>query len=527
MPGYGPGPAGYTAPQYTAPQYTTPQVAYNQNAGNGYSGQSAPYGAPNAYAPQGPFSAPAQQTGYGAYPQQAGTGSYIPQTPYSPGYVSPNYQAPANGYAQPGGYQQPNVYQQPNGYTQPGGYQPPMNGYPGTYPASSGAFQNPPNGYPQPGGYQQPGGYMPGYDPYGQMGRSPQQGQSQNETIPLNGGGYIPQRVPVRKRGFEIRDWHLIAAGALLIALFVAGVLVFKSIPLKILLILLAAGSAGMLWVRTLTAENKRLTYSILALALCIMTAVSFLMKPNTDVTNTPGEQSQNAGNNTSGSSGTENGVPEIPANSQTGQSASDETPVPEQSEDRELMERLVSFFNYWHGNRLEEMLDLCAPSWKEKQESPRTSLFSLMANRTPTECTPESITGTAADTSRKVTLKVLVDRNNAKPKELYRMTIMMVKESNEWYVDPQSLLSNESLETPDPNITPTPAPTNTPAVFSNTQLYYNPKGGEYYHLDPNCKIINPKFLPLGGTFTYSQIGDDPYNKLKPCNVCGAPLPPE
>ena len=105
-------------------------------------------------------------------------------------------------------------------------------------------------------------------------------------------------------------------------------------------------------------------------------------------------------------------------------------------------------------------------------------------------------------------------------------MTIMMVKESNDWYIDPQSLQTNESLETPDPNITPTPAPTETPAVYSDTTLYYNPKGGEYYHLDPNCKIINPKFLPLGGTFTYSQIGNEPFDKLKPCNVCGAPLRP-
>ena len=74
---------------------------------------------------------------------------------------------------------------------------------------------------------------------------------------------------------------------------------------------------------------------------------------------------------------------------------------------------------------------------------------------------------------------------------------------------------------------TPTPGPTETPTVFASTVLYYNPSGGEYYHLDQNCKIINPKFLPLGGQFTYGEIGNEPYSKLKPCNVCGAPLPPE
>ncbi len=516
MQGFGPGQTGYTAPQYT-----TPQVAFSQNPEQGYVQQNPAYSAPGGYTAQGYSGAPAQQGYSGMYPQQGGTGTFIPQTPYSPGYTSPDYQPPQPGYMPP-----------QNGYQQPAGYQPPVSGYqvppqaaPGGYQAPNafqpqGAYQQP-GGHQQPAGYQQPGGY--GYNPYGQMGRVLQQGQNISNTIPLNGGGYIPQRVPVRRRGMEFKDWYLIAAGAVLIALFVLAVLVLKSAPLKIVLILLAAGSAAFLWIKPLTAENKRLTYSIVALALCILTAVSFLMKPGADVTNPQGSaQTENAGDSTALNSGSQ-GVPEIPA---SGQNTAEETPEPAIIADNALMERLVSFFTFWSGNRQDEMLNLCAPSWKEKQENPRTSLFGLLANRTPKECTPESITGTDADTSRKVVLTVKIDRNNGKDPEMYRMTIMMVKEANEWYIDPQSLQTNESLETPDPNVTPTPAPTETPAVYSNTVLYYNPKGGEYYHLDPNCRIINPKFLPLGGTFTYGQIQDDPYSKLKPCNVCGAPLPP-
>ena len=59
-----------------------------------------------------------------------------------------------------------------------------------------------------------------------------------------------------------------------------------------------------------------------------------------------------------------------------------------------------------------------------------------------------------------------------------------------------------------------------------STPLYYNPNGGEYYHRDQNCRDVNPKFLPLAGTFTFGQINDEPYSKLKRCNVCGAPLRP-
>ena len=52
------------------------------------------------------------------------------------------------------------------------------------------------------------------------------------------------------------------------------------------------------------------------------------------------------------------------------------------------------------------------------------------------------------------------------------------------------------------------------------------PGKGEYYHLDPNCKSVAEKYLPLQGHFKYSQINEEPYKKLKPHAVCGAPLRP-
>ena len=91
--------------------------------------------------------------------------------------------------------------------------------------------------------------------------------------------------------------------------------------------------------------------------------------------------------------------------------------------------------------------------------------------------------------------------------------------------VDPESLQTYEKPETPDPSITSTPAPTETPAVYANTVLYYNTNGGSYYHLDQNCKRIDSRYLPLQGHFEYSQLSQDPYNKLKPCAICGAPRP--
>ena len=145
------------------------------------------------------------------------------------------------------------------------------------------------------------------------------------------------------------------------------------------------------------------------------------------------------------------------------------------------------------------------------------------MANRTPKDYAVESVSGTDYDTSRTVTVVSTMDRNNGKDPVKYRLSIIMVNEGDEWYVDPQSLQTYEAADTPDPSITETPSPTETPAIYPDTVLYYNPSGGEYYHLDQNCKRINERYLPLQGHFKYSELTNDKYSKLKPCAICGAP----
>jgi hypothetical protein len=199
-------------------------------------------------------------------------------------------------------------------------------------------------------------------------------------------------------------------------------------------------------------------------------------------------------------------------------------TYTPEPNADSEVLERLRTFFYYWSLNRQDDMLTLCSPSWASKEDNPKTALFALLRNRTPKDYFEENISGTANDTSRTITITSTMDRNNGKDPVKYRMNIMMDKEADGlWYVNPKSLLSYDDAETPDPSVTDTPAPTETPAVYSNTVLYYNPGKGEYYHLDQNCKRIAEKYLPLQGHFTYAEINDEKYKKLKPCAICGAP----
>ena len=52
-----------------------------------------------------------------------------------------------------------------------------------------------------------------------------------------------------------------------------------------------------------------------------------------------------------------------------------------------------------------------------------------------------------------------------------------------------------------------------------DTPLYYNPKGGSMYHSVANCSSIKKKYLPLTA-FTYGELEDEPYSKLKICPYC-------
>ena len=482
---------GYAQPQqgYAQPQgynaagrnYQTPQVTGNQASVN-------PQENPASYTGQGSFA-------QGGYPQQ--------------GYAQPQagYQAP--GYSQQAGYPQQNPAGAQTGYTYPGS----------SAPAGSYIPQTPySQGYTSPG-YQAPSnGYAQGYSAYNQMGRTQQQQapyypQQDGGQVPLNGGGYVPQPVPVRRKPFVMTDAHLLIASAVLLALFALGMFAPGLGILKWVFIALALGTIAFLWIKPMVDSNKRLCYTIVFGLLVLVTVIGFVtsgLGGQTDPT-----RKADPANTGAGQPGAYTAAP--PA-----QVTPSVTSTPEPDLTSVVTERLKTFFYYWSGNRQDDMLTLCSPTWASKQENPKTALFGLMANRTPKDYEEENISGTPNDTNRTVTITSLMDRNNGKDPVRYRLSVIMVKENDGlWYVDPQSLQTYEDAETPDPSITNTPVPTPTPATNADTVLYYNPSGGEYYHRDQNCKRINERYLPLQGHFKYSELSKFP--KLKPCAICGAP----
>jgi len=202
------------------------------------------------------------------------------------------------------------------------------------------------------------------------------------------------------------------------------------------------------------------------------------------------------------------------------------------------LTERLRQFFYYWNGNNPEDQLSLCPPSWRNEVKDPKAALSLLTNDRIPVDMMVESISGSEEDASRTVTLLSTMKLKNGEGYLRYRMRVVVLREDEGWYVYPPSLHNYEAVEeqepdaettapepaaSPEPTATPAAEPAETPGTDPDTVLYYHPEGGAYYHLDPNCRRVKERYLPLQGTFTYAEVNREPYSQLQPCSVCGAP----
>ena len=191
---------------------------------------------------------------------------------------------------------------------------------------------------------------------------------------------------------------------------------------------------------------------------------------------------------------------------------------------DAEIKNRLNEFILFWSANDCPSMVNYCTSDWKSKQENPQASLLAVLKNRTAVTYKLNALLKAPDNKSCTASCNIEIDSNIGKPHRIYLYMISMVLEDDGlWYVDPASLATNEIPESaPVPEQTPAPAA----EITGDTILYYNPEGGSKYHLDPNCKTVNPKFLPLQGTFRYSEVNDPQYQELRTCHICLAPERP-
>ena len=503
-----------------------------------------------------------QQPGFsqGNYPPAQGyapNGGYAPNDAYGQGY------APQNGYGQPqygqqgyAGYQQPygqQGYQQPygqQGYEQQGyqqpydqqGYQQPYGQQGYQQPYGQQPYQQPydQQGFVQPGGYQQPyeqQGYQQPNPAYNQQGYSQQNPQETDLPPEQQYAQYTPdgQRVyPTSGRsGFRVQPaarreipWDTIAKVLMFGVLPILFILsmVFAWTAVKWIVLVGAVASIAAMWLRELVTPNARLVLSLLLASAAVVCLVSALATNASDNQNPaqPNQSGQMQQGSTSGSSLDVNLTATDTPNPAPTPTA---TPV---DDSEECYAQLHSFFTLWKNNAISQMVNLTAPSWRSSikggTDAVTQKLFGeVLTNRTPVSWDFTAITGTSNDIARMVTVRAVINKNNTLGESVYLWKVRMVKEDGVWYVDPATLQSNEQEST----ATPTNALATQPVLNTSHPdllIYYNPEGGTYYHIDPNCESVKPKYRPLSGVIKWSQIEDDPYDKLEQCKRCGAPL---
>ncbi len=462
------------------------------------------------------------------------------------GYTQQNYAQPQQGYAQQQGYTGQGYSQPQQGYTQQGyaqpqqgygqqGYNQPQQGYGQPRQPQQGYSQQ---GYTQPQqGYAQPQrGYAQPQQSYAQQGYAqPQGGYAQpQQGYPQQGGTYQypPQQQMQPQKAGKPFDPDLIIKAlvfGVVPLLFVLG-MALSLTPLKWVFIGLAVVAVVMIWVRPVVSPNLRTTLSVVYAALAVVALVSSL------TANAPADNTRSRGV-TPPTSGTADSGTVLAANTTTEGDDPDSlgvlvatdvptaTPAPEDDGlQSEAVTQLESFFYFWKVNHHDDMVSLCSPSWQSSVSEPKKALYQILANRTPEDYTMEKISGTDNDTTRTVTVKATINKNNGKDAELYRLSVVMVKENETWYVDPKSLSTLEDISTPTTAPTATPVVQDSTNTSASTVLYYNSKGGSKYHAEEHCRSIHSSYYQYIKSFTYGEINDDAYKDLTACNVCNAPL---
>lgn len=280
----------------------------------------------------------------------------------------------------------------------------------------------------------------------------------------------------------------------------------------------------GVMWYRQMYGSATRLIVSMVYVALCVVT-IAMLMQGARDT--------RQAAANLSAQPAVAQETPMPDQSMAAAAPMATPTPVPEILGPSEAERRLELFMSLWQSNNTTEMVSLVQPSWCSKQENPSQTLFTVLKNRTPEDFVIEEISGSDTDNSRTVTMRATINKNTGKAPSVYRFMIMMVKEGGEWYVNPNSLATNDEVQTTDENVvnnknqagtvTEPPRTTVTPPPPASTLLYYN-DGANFYHMDPNCISVKSEYLPFDFQFAYGDLKTvRNENGLSPCLKCNAP----
>ena len=340
------------------------------------------------------------------------------------------------------------------------------------------------------------------------------------------GGGFqVPDRPDRSNRGGRRTFVFLqVAMSALLPILFIVA-LILGYTELHWAFLALSALALLVMWAAKAFVPQARQTMTLIYVALMIVSlaAAVWFTKPLLDRTAPP----ENGGDSSIaaifGRNVTSRDVQDFSAQSNQNPTATPTTTVNGSSL---AQQQLELFMNSWMSLDYDAMLSFCSPAWVSAQENPQHAIFKIRGTSTPVSYEVTAASGTEADDSRTLTMIAEIDKGTGRAPQTYRYEVLMLRVNGVWYVDPASLSSATEVKdesTPTPTFTLMP----TYTVDADLMLYYNPDGGKLYHKNDQCTSVAQKYLPLKGSFHYSEINESAYKDLSPCTKCGAPKRPD
>ncbi|NLB38421.1 MAG: hypothetical protein GX810_04130 [Clostridiales bacterium] len=295
---------------------------------------------------------------------------------------------------------------------------------------------------------------------------------------------------------------------------FIVSLLVNNN-TVNLIYVLVACTALMMMWLGNAFVPNARLTLTLLHVAMVLIVLFTLWLSPapGVNLTGTTNDLTSQFNINT------ETGLVGMSQRAEESQPKATTDPGSKSL----VQQRLEQFMSAWIAQDYGGMVSVSLPSWVQAQDDAERKMFQIRSNRTPVDYKVTEVSGTDADSLRTVTMEASIDKSNGQEPLLFRFLVLMMRVNDVWYVDPNSLTSPQQL-TPD-KAAATPAVTLAPLTTASPDmlLFYNADGGTFYHLDPNCRSINQKYLPLTASFYFRDIGNATFANLKPCVYCHAP----
>ncbi|MBQ9196636.1 MAG: hypothetical protein IJ157_05265 [Clostridia bacterium] len=356
------------------------------------------------------------------------------------------------------------------------------------------------------------------------------EGRGKYSSTPLNGlkrardGGYrVPPERSGRGRQRSAFVFLQVCMSALLPVLFVVA-LILRYTELHWCFLALSAVALLVMWGARAFVPQARTTMTLIYTALMMVSLGAALWFTHPMISRN-GDAVQTQGNDYSAIFGRDTTAKDVQDFTVQQNLAPTVTPSPTVSAASQAQRQLENFMNSWMSLDYNAMLSYCVPSWVNAQENPQNAIFKIRGTSIPVDYDIQGASGTEADDSRTLDMIALIDKGTGRDPQQYQYKVLMLRVNGVWYVDPASLSSATEIKT---EVTPTVQITLMPTytVDASTRLYYNPDGGSYYHKNENCSKVALKYLPLKGTFLYSEITKPEYANLVPCDKCNPPNRP-